>query len=230
MARILVVEDTRELAHAVQYNLELEGHQVEVAFDGPGGLDAARATSPDLVVLDLMLPGMDGYAVLETLRSEGFTRPVLVLTARGEETDKVRGFRAGADQYMVKPFGLLELIERVRLLLHRWSPTRDPTADATIRIADLEIDPAMRVVRRDGQPVQLSPRAFDLLLALVRRRGAVASRLELMQEVWGHRAAVLSRTVDTHIAELRRKLERDSARPRVILTVWKRGYRVDPQA
>lgn len=230
MARILVVEDTRELAHAVQYNLELEGHQVEVAFDGPGGLDAARARSPDLVILDLMLPGMDGYAVLETLRAEGFTRPVLVLTARGEETDKVRGFRAGADQYMVKPFGLLELIERVRLLLHRWSPSRDPAADATIRIADLEIDPAMRIVRRDGQPVQLSPRAFDLLLALVRRQGAVASRLELMQEVWGHRAAVLSRTVDTHIAELRRKLERDSARPRVILTVWKRGYRVDPQA
>jgi two-component system, OmpR family, alkaline phosphatase synthesis response regulator PhoP len=230
MARILVVEDTRELARAVQYNLELEGHVVEVAYEGPGGLQAARDRRPDLLILDLMLPGMDGYTVLETLRAEGFTRPVLVLTARGEETDKVRGFRAGADQYMVEPFGLMELLERVRLLLSRWSSTADDRADVTIRVAGLEIDPAMRVVRRDGRTVQLSPKAFDLLLALVRRRGAVASRVELMHEVWGHRAAVLSRTVDTHIAELRRKLEDDSAHPRVVLTVWKRGYRIDPEA
>jgi two-component system, OmpR family, alkaline phosphatase synthesis response regulator PhoP len=119
-------------------------------------------------------------------------------------------------------------IERGRLRLHRYSPSQDLAAHATIRIADLEIDPAMRVVRRDGQPVQLSPRAFDLLLAPVRRRGAVASRLELMQEVWGDRAAGLSRTVDAHLAELRRKLLRGSTRLRVILTVWMRGHRIDP--
>jgi DNA-binding response OmpR family regulator len=230
MARILVVEDTRELARAVQYNLELDGHEVEVAYDGQRGIAAARERRPDLLILDLMLPGIDGYAILETLRREGFTPPVLVLTARGEESDKVRGFRAGADQYMVKPFGLMELLERVRLLLRRWSAAGDSPGSAAIRIANIEIDPAMRVVRRDGRPVHLSPRAFDLLLALAHRRGGVASRVELMREVWGHRAAVLSRTVDAHIAELRRTLEQDAAAPRIVLTVWKRGYRIDPQA
>jgi two-component system, OmpR family, alkaline phosphatase synthesis response regulator PhoP len=228
MARILVVEDTRDLAEAVQYNLQLEGHDVEVAADGNAGLKAARERRPDLLILDLMLPGLDGFTVLERLRADGFTPPVLVLTARGEEADKVRGFRAGADQYLVKPFGLLELLERVRLLLRRWSAQQ--TGDGTLRIADIEIDPARRDVRRGGRAVQLSPRAFDLLLALVRRRGAVASRLELMQEVWGHRAAILSRTVDAHIAELRRKLEHDSAAPRIVLTVRKSGYRIDPDA
>lgn len=136
----------------------------------------------------------------------------------------MRGFRAGAN--LVKPFGLMELIERARLLLRRWGPAA--AGAAPIRVHDIEVDPASRVVRRGGDPVHLSPKAFDLLLALLRRRGAVATRVELMQEVWGHRAAVLSRTVDAHVAELRRALERDSARPRIILTVWKRGYRVDP--
>jgi two-component system, OmpR family, alkaline phosphatase synthesis response regulator PhoP len=227
VARILVVEDTRELAAAMQYNLELEGHEVELAFDGPAGLDAARRRRPDLVILDLMLPDLDGYAVLERLRADEFDAPVLILTARGEESDKVRGFRVGADQYMVKPFGLLELLERVRVLLRRWGASGKVRPEL-IRIADLEIDPASRLVRRAGEPVHLSPRAFDLLLALIRRRGTVASRLELMQEVWGHRAAVLSRTVDAHVAELRRKLEHDSAHPAIVLTVWKRGYRIDP--
>lgn len=223
MARILVVEDNRELAQALQYNLELEGHSVDIALDGAVGLAAARENPPDLLVLDLMLPGLDGYTVLETLRRSGFESPVLVLTARGEEADKVRGFRAGADQYLVKPFGLLELLERVRLLLRRWSRTPDREV---LRVADLEIDTAARIVRKNEQVIVLSPKAFDLLVALTRRRGAVSSRLELMREVWGHRAAVLSRTVDAHIAELRRKLEEDPADPRIILTVWKAGYRI----
>lgn len=218
-----MVEDNRELAQALQYNLELEGHTVDIALDGALGLAAAREHPPDLLVLDLMLPGLDGYTVLETLRRTGFQSPVLVLTARGEEADKVRGFRAGADQYLVKPFGLLELIERVRLLLRRWS--REPEREV-LRVADLEIDTAARIVRRNAQTIILSPKAFDLLVALTRRRGAVSSRLELMREVWGHRAAVLSRTVDAHIAELRRKLEDDPADPRIILTVWKAGYRI----
>jgi DNA-binding response OmpR family regulator len=225
MARILVVEDNRELALAIQYNLEIEGHVVSIALDGALGLTAAKELHPELLILDLMLPSIDGYAVLETLRRSGFAAPVLILTAKGEEADKVRGFRAGADQYLVKPFGLLELLERVRLLLRRWSRTLD---HEVLCVAGLEIDTAARLVRREGEVVILSPKAFDLLVALTRRRGAVSTRLELMREVWGHRAAVLSRTVDAHVAELRRKLERDPADPRIIVTVWKVGYRINP--
>ncbi len=147
----------------------------------------------------------------------------MILTGKGEEIDKVRGFRAGADQYVVKPFGLLELIERTSFLLRRWGGERERDV---LRVGEVEIDAAARVVTRGGEEVHLSPKAYDLLVALVRRRGAVATRQELMREVWGHRAAVLSRTVDAHIAELRRKLETDPARPELILTVWKTGYRI----
>jgi two-component system, OmpR family, alkaline phosphatase synthesis response regulator PhoP len=224
MARILVVEDHREIAAALRYNLELEGHAVSEAHDGEEGLRLARVEAPDLLILDLMLPGPSGYEVLEALRGEGFDAPVLVLTARGEEADKVRGFRAGADQYMVKPFGLLELLERVKLLLRRWG---SEDASRPLRVAEgVEIDIGARVVRKEGREVPLSPRAFDLLLALARRGGRTASRAELLREVWGHRAAVLTRTVDTHVAELRRKLEEDPSDPRVIVTVWKVGYRI----
>jgi two-component system, OmpR family, alkaline phosphatase synthesis response regulator PhoP len=226
MSRILLVEDREEMAEAVRYNLDLEGHEVDVALDGRSGLEAGLSGKYDLVILDLMLPELDGYAVLERLRAAHVDIPILVLTARGEEADKVRGFRAGADQYLVKPFGLMELIERVRLLLRRWG--REPASSAApIRLRDIEIDVASRVVRRGGVPVHLSPKAFDLLVALVRRRGAVATRLELMQEVWGYRAAVLSRTVDAHVAEIRRVLETESAAPKIVVTVRKRGYRID---
>jgi two-component system, OmpR family, alkaline phosphatase synthesis response regulator PhoP len=224
MAHILVVEDHREIAAALHYNLELEGHRVTVAHDGAGGLQAARDAAPDLLILDLMLPGMSGYEVLETLRREGFRAPVLILTARGEEADKVRGFRAGADQYMVKPFGLLELLERVKLLLRRWS--QDESAQPLRVSVDVELDLGARVVRRRGREVPLSPKAFDLLLALARRGGRTATRLELLREVWGHRGAVMTRTVDSHIADLRRKLEEDPADPQFIVTVWKVGYRI----
>ena len=221
---ILLVEDNHELAAAITYNLELEGYTVSHAADGPSGLDAARAAEPDLLILDVMLPGLDGFSVLERLRRDGFDVPVLMLTARGEEADKVRGFRAGADQYLTKPFGLLELIERVKLLIRRHP--RDARMRDTYAFGDITIDIPARVVRRAGRDVSLTPKAFSLLLALIRRNGAAATRLELMQEVWGHRAAVMSRTVDAHIAELRRKLEDDPDQPRHIVTVWKVGYRL----
>lgn len=230
MAKILVVEDNRDLVAALAYNLELDDHEVKTAVDGPSGLATARSWGPDLLILDLMLPGMDGYTVLDVLRREGFQGPVLVLTARGEESDRVRGFRAGADQYLTKPFGLLELIERVRLLLRRHPPRAGESRPnrAVLRFGDLEIDPGARVVLRGGTEAALSPKAFDLLLALIRRNGAVASRAELLREVWGHRAVVLSRTVDTHIKELRRQLEHDPADPKHVRTVWKAGYRWVP--
>jgi two-component system, OmpR family, alkaline phosphatase synthesis response regulator PhoP len=194
-----------------------------VAADGLSGLDRVREHRPDLVILDLMLPGMDGHRVLRTLRAEGSRVPVLILTARGEEADKVLGFRSGADDYVTKPFGLLELLARVEALLRR---SGVQTEDATLRFGAVEIDRAARTVTRLGEPVALAPREFDLLVALYDRGGAVASRQELLREVWGHRGAVLTRTVDIHVAELRRKLEADPADPQHILTVWKRGYRL----
>src|SRR5688572_20215620 len=202
--KLLVIEDNPDLAFGLRNNFEIEGYEVDVAEDGLVGLERAREWDPDLILLDLMLPGMDGYRVLRTLRADGNDTPVLILTARGEEADKVMGFRHGADDYVTKPFGVLELIARVEALLRR---TR-------------------RVVRKEGETVGLAPLEYDLLLALYDRRGAVAARHELLREVWGHQAMVVSRTVDTHILELRKKLERDPAHPRHILTVRKTGYRL----
>jgi two-component system, OmpR family, alkaline phosphatase synthesis response regulator PhoP len=219
------VEDNANLDYGLQTSLELEGHTVEVAGDGALGLQRARETEPDVMVLDLMLPGLDGYRVLKALREEGRTTPVLILTARGEEADKVLGFRLGADDYVTKPFGLLELLARVAALLRR-SGAAVGTRRLE-RVGEVEIDTVAREVRRAGAEVTLTPKEFDLLLALVRRQGAVAGRIELLAEVWGHRAAVLTRTVDMHVAQLRRKLEADPANPRHILTVWKAGYRLE---
>ena len=229
MKRVLVIEDNRDLAYGLRNNLEIEGYQVDVAEDGPNGLIRARARSPDLIILDLMLPGMDGFRVLRTLREEGRRTPVLILTARGEEADKVRGLRLGADDYVTKPFGVLELLARVEALLRRATVPAGPAASEeplVERFGDVEVQCASRTVLRHGQPVPLTPKEYELLLALIRRRGAVASRVELLTEVWGYSAAVLSRTVDTHVAELRRKLEDDLQAPRHILTVRKAGYRL----
>jgi DNA-binding response OmpR family regulator len=230
MNRILIVEDNPDLAYGLRTGLEIEGYEVDVAGDGETGLARARDWRPHLIILDLMLPGMDGYRVLRTLRGEGLQMPVLILTARGEETDKLLGFRLGADDYVTKPCGVLELLARVAALLRRARPADGAMfpADTVERFGTVEINPASRTVTRDGQPVALSPKEFDLLLTLVRRRGAVVSRLELLKEVWGYSADVMTRTVDIHIAELRRKLEDDPSKPRHILTVWKAGYRLEP--
>ncbi len=229
MSRILVVEDNANLAYGLRTSLELEGHEVVVAEDGAEGLREARRCAPELVILDLMLPETDGYRVLKTLREEGAAVPVLILTARGEEADKVLGFRLGADDYVTKPFGLLELLARVEALLRRTAKPEPGGAGAaaeTLRFGRVEVVPAARQVRREGEEVPLTPKEFDLLMALARRGGGVASRLELLAEVWGHRAAVMTRTVDMHVAQLRRKLEEDPADPRHIVTVWKAGYRL----
>jgi len=170
--------------------------------------------------------------VLEALRAEGRDMPVLILTARGEEAEKVLGFRLGADDYVTKPFGLMELLARVRTHLRRATERArraaagDGAAPAVVRFGDVEVEPATYVVRRGGAPVALRPKEFELLMALVRRRGGVASRLELLREVWGYADEVVSRTVDTHVAELRRKLEADAANPDYLLTVRKAGYRL----
>ncbi|HEV7993426.1 MAG TPA: response regulator transcription factor [Gemmatimonadaceae bacterium] len=231
MARILVVEDNLALAEGVAYNLRHEGHEVRIAEDGESGLAEARAWSPSLVILDLMLPRLDGYGVLSAIRADRNDVPVIILTARGEEADKVRGFRLDADQYVTKPFGVLELLERVGSLLRRSTSRAGGAAAApheSIRFGDVVVDVDARTALRHGVPCALTPKAFELLLALVGRGGRVATRQELLKEVWGYGAFVLSRTVDSHIAELRRKLEEDPARPRHIVTVWKVGYRFEP--
>lgn len=230
MPRILVVEDNADLAYGLQNNLEIEGYEVRVAEDGETGLKRARAWEPDLIILDLMLPDLDGYRVLQHLRKDGVQTPVLILTARGEESDKVLGFRLGADDYVTKPFGVLELLARVEAILRRVRSVPigvEPGSggEDVVLFGSVAVDARARIVRRDGQEVPLTPKELDLLLALIRRGGAVASRLELLKEVWGHRAAVVSRTVDTHISELRRKLEEEPSNPAHILTVHKAGYR-----
>jgi DNA-binding response OmpR family regulator len=224
MARLLLVEDNADLAYGLRNNLEIDGHSVETVESGEAALDRVRDRAPDLIVLDLMLPNLDGYQVLRRLRADGHDMPVLILTARTQEADKVLGFRLGADDYVTKPFGVLEVLARIGALLRR--ANRYAALKAVERFGDIEVNCETRIVTRGGRPVELSPMEFALLVALIARRGASVSRLELLQDVWGHSAAVVTRTVDTHIAELRRKLETRPAQPVHILTVRKVGYRL----
>lgn len=225
MPRILIVEDNADLAATLAHNLTFEDFDVRIAGDGVTGLAEAGDWPADLLILDLMLPKMNGFAVLQALRSAGSRIPVIILTARGDEVDKVRGFRLDADQYVTKPFSVIELTERVRALLRRSQGS--PVAEV-IRFGRVAVDPIAHTVTRDGEPCPLTPKSFELLLALVRRSGAVASRTELLREVWGYRSDVVTRTVDSHVSELRRKLEDDPAEPRHFLTVWCVGYRFIP--
>jgi DNA-binding response OmpR family regulator len=229
-ARILVVEDNETLALGLCNNLRFEGYQVTHAADGAAALDLVQAFQPDAVVLDLMLPKVNGFDVLRTLREGGSRMPVLILTARGDEVDKVRGFRLGADQYLTKPFSVVELMARIEALLRRVDSTAGRSDEEpgreVYRLESVVVDADSRTVTRDGKPVSLTPRAFDLLVALLRHNGAVARRQDLLRKVWGYEETVVSRTVDAHIAELRRKLEANPAEPRLIVTVWKRGYRM----
>ncbi len=230
MTHILIVEDNTGLAEGLRDNLELEGFDVTIAPDGRSALADVERQAPDLIILDLMLPPpeLDGYHVLRKLREDGLGVPILILTARGEEADKVRGFRIGADDYVTKPFGLMELIARVDALLRRarGTVTRQESAlPNRIVFSDVSVFPKRRVVFRGEKQIDLRPKEFDLLIALVAQDGNAISRKELLQEVWGYGAGTASRTVDTHIGELRRKLEKDPSAPEHILTVRKSGYR-----
>jgi two-component system, OmpR family, alkaline phosphatase synthesis response regulator PhoP len=229
MTRILIAEDDADLALGLKNNLEIEGYEVRVACDGEEALACALQWQPALLLLDLVMPKLDGMRVLRELRERGAAVAVLILTARGDEADKVRGLKLGADDYVTKPFGLLELLARVESLLRR---TRNDApagseGSAVLNFGDVEVDPVARRVRKAGVEVALRPKEYDLLLELLRHRGQVRSRLDLMQTVWGYSSAVITRTVDTHMFELRRKLEADAARPRHITTVRGIGYRLD---
>ena len=226
MTRVLVVEDERDIALGVRANLEIEGYEVTVAHTGEDGLTAAMANRPDLAILDVMLPRMTGFEVLEKLRVYYPDLPVIILSARAEELDRVRGFRSGADDYVTKPFGVMELMLRVRAVLRRTSPSGSSSTPHRERIGAVEVDVANRVVLKNGQEVALTPKAIDLLRALSAQRDRAVSRQDLLRDVWGYATSVTTRTVDAHIGELRRKIEDDPANPRHILTVWKKGYRL----
>ncbi|TDF35678.1 response regulator transcription factor [Alteromonadaceae bacterium M269] len=226
MNKILVIEDNEDLAYGLQSNLQLEGHDVVVSGDGRSAEQSLAERTPDLIILDLMLPDTDGFSLLGSIRAKLPDVLVLILSARGQEMDKVNGLKFGADDYLTKPFGLMELLARIEALLRRLPSLRnqETTEIERVMFGDVEVDPASRSVYRNNQLIELAPKEFDLLIALVKFAGQVRTRLQLLQSVWGHQARVETRTIDTHIGELRKKLETDPANPQFILTARKKGY------
>jgi DNA-binding response OmpR family regulator len=221
-ARILVAEDDPKQAHLIKAYLEHEGHSVLIARDGRTALELARSRAPDLVVLDVMMPEVDGLDVCRVLRTESSV-PILMLTARATEPDMLLGLELGADDYMVKPYSPRELSARVRALLRRAGVT--PASDGPIRVLDLEIDPVRFEARVAGQLIALTAKEFALLQVLAASPGRAFSRGELLQETFGFGHNVQERTVDAHIMNLRRKIEPDPAAPKYVLTVPGRGYK-----
>jgi DNA-binding response OmpR family regulator len=220
---VLVVEDEDAIAEAVRARLRSEGYEVLVASDGPEALRAHAERRPDLVVLDLMLPGMDGLEVCQRIQRDGWT-PVLMLTARAEEADTVAGFAVGADDYLTKPFSLRELVARVQAILRRRDRIEGAVDGAPIERDGLLVDARRRRVEVDGAEVQLTPLEFEILQMLAREPGAVLSRDQLMDRIWGYRDHAGGRVVDSHVARLRRKLGEDGNDPRFIRTVHGVGY------
>ncbi len=224
MAAILIAEDERDLNNLVRQHLEDEGHRVLQAFDGPGGLTLVRQERPDLVVLDWMLPGLDGLEVCRRIRRDSIV-PILMLTARSEEIDRVLGLEVGADDYLTKPFSIRELLARIRALLRRIELDREGgSTDAEPVLTDgcLRVDVAAHIASVDGSVIDLTPKEFDLLALLLRNRGRAFGRDYLMEKVWGYDADGSDRTVDTHVLRLRKKLGPIGER---IETVWGIGYR-----
>ncbi len=223
-ATILVVDDEENIRNLVGAYLQAEGYQVRTAEDGPGALQAARTFQPDVIVLDIMLPGMDGLEILQTLRRESNVY-VIMLTARSEETDKVVGLSLGADDYLTKPFSPRELVARVKAALRRMESSSDTSHALTF--SHIKIDADARQVLLDGEPVDLTSTEFDLLLALAKHHGRVLNREQLIQQVWGYDFYGDDRVVDVHLGRVRKKIEPDPAHPRFIVTVRGVGYRFE---
>ncbi len=220
--RVLVVEDDPSIAMGLEMNLSAEGYRVEVAADGEDGLARARGGT-DLIVLDVMLPKLNGFEVVKALRQEGNSVPVIMLSARGAEMDKVMGLELGAEDYITKPFGLAELLARVKAVLRRDAIARK--VPSAVRVADLSIDSDAREVRRKGELVELTATEFDVLACLVQADGKVLSRDQIQSRVWGPSHHGTPRTIDNFILQLRTKLEDDPQNPRHLITVRGVGYR-----
>lgn len=223
MARVLIVEDDESMALALREGFAYEGYDVRVAHDGEEGLRIAKEDPPDLVVLDVMLPKLSGHDVCRELRRAGSAVPILMLTARGQEIDKVVGLKLGADDYVTKPFGFLELAARAEALLRR--ATGHAASPGEVRFGSVTVDLARGRARKGGRDLELSTREFALLRYLLENRGRVVTRDELLDAVWGYETAPVTRTVDMHVAKLRKKIEDNPADPRFILTVHGMGYK-----
>jgi DNA-binding response OmpR family regulator len=227
VSKILIVEDEPDMALGLKDNFEFEGYEVHTAGDGALGLERARALKPDLVVLDIMLPKMSGLEVCKTLRSEGFEKPIVMLTARGQEIDKVVGLELGADDYVTKPFSIRELLARVRAILRRAEGTKRRLM--RYRFEDVELDFETYRGTKAGVALDMSPREFELLRYLIERKGETVTREKLLEDVWGYESYPSTRTVDTHIAKVRAKIGDSGSEPRHILTIHGSGYKfVDP--
>lgn len=220
---VLVVEDEPGLSRGLQINLKREGYQVLVAPTGEAGLDLAIRHQPHLVLLDVTLPGMNGFDVCREIRARGMEVPIIFLTARTEEVDRVVGLELGADDYVVKPFMLRELLARVRTRLRRHTPR--PAATLRYRVGDVDIDFDAQVARRGETAVELTAREFELLRLFIANRGEVVTRDRILDEVWGYEAGTTTRTVDNFVLRLRQKLEPTPSEPRFFLTVYGSGYK-----
>ena len=226
MKRILVVEDDLAILRGLKDNLEFESYEVMTAADGERGYAVLKEKKPDLVILDLMLPKMSGYDLCRKVRGEGITTPILMLTARGEEIDRVAGLDLGADDYVTKPFSVPELLARVRALIRRVQQSKTGDLPAELHFDDISIDFKCFEARKAGKTIEMSRKEFGILRLLAARAGEVVRRDELLNEVWGYDQYPTTRTVDNHIALLRGKLEEDPANPRRLLTVYGVGYRL----
>lgn len=222
--RILIVEDDESISLGLRMNLEAEGYEVQLAADGEDGLALATGGGTDLVILDVMLPKMNGFEVVRHLRAKHATVPVIMLSARGAEMDKVMGLELGAEDYITKPFGLAELLARVKAVLRRDGLSRQ-RVEAVVLAGELTIDSGTRLVSRAGAPVELTATEFDVLWCLVEAQGRVLSREEILTQVWGVGHHGTLRTIDNFLLQLRSKLEKDSAEPEHLLTVRGVGYR-----
>jgi len=224
--RILVVEDEPQMLLGLKDNLELEGYEAVTACDGEEGLQKAMATQPDAVILDVMLPKLSGFELCRRLRAQGFEAPILMLTARSQESEKVKGLELGADDYVTKPFSINELLARIRAAIRRAGVHGSvPSGPESFRFGTLELDFRRQRARKGGKLLSLTALEFEVLRYLIARRGVAVSREDLLRDVWGYRESVSTRTVDNLVAHLRKKLERRPNEPEHILTVHGVGYR-----
>jgi DNA-binding response OmpR family regulator len=226
MKRILIIEDDPAILRGLKDNLEFERYEVLEAVDGEQGYALIRERKPDLVILDLMLPRMSGYEVCRKVREEGVKAPILILTARGEEGDKVFGLNIGADDYMTKPFSVREILARIQAILRRTANAKTSSLPDEIRFGDVSVDFLRFEAHKDGRPLEMSRKEYGILRLLAARSGQVVTRDELLDEVWGYDRFPTTRTVDNHIALLRAKIEDDPAHPRRLLTFRGVGYKL----
>ena len=228
MKRILIIEDARNIRMALEDDFKYEGYQVETAATGPEGLEKALDLNLDIIILDLMLPGLDGLEICKELRRRDIGTPIIMLTAKSQEFDKVLGLELGADDYITKPFSPFELHARVKALLRRSEIRNHQAATTTINIGPFKLDPSKYLFTKNGEPIQLTTIEFALMKLMMQRAGHVIKRDDILRSVWGEEVYVTPRTVDTHIANLRRKIENDPEQSHWITGIRGAGYKFNP--